>query len=285
MDTELQNKISSFPKWHYQFDLNGYKTPMVDPTHMNRHQQRKSYFFRPLVDLLGGSLSGKRVLDLGCNAGFWSLCAVEYGCDYILGIDGRQMHIDQANLVFEVNGIDKSRYDFRCGNIFDILTEEIGSFDIVLCLGLMYHISKHIDLLELISKINKDILIIDTSLSTKNGSVLEVRKDNIDDPRSSCDYELVMRPTHQALLDMVKPFGYRVLTLKPNFTDYTAAADYKDGWRRAFIAAKQTALDGLSVPIELETDYKVPGEGLSGVSGTTLARALMNRMKKRIGIK
>src|SRR5215212_7167970 len=29
------------------------------------------YFFDPLVHLLGGSLTGKRALDLGCNAGFW----------------------------------------------------------------------------------------------------------------------------------------------------------------------------------------------------------------------
>jgi ribosomal protein L11 methylase PrmA len=41
------------------------------------------------------------VLDLGCNAGFWSLAAIDAGADLVVGIDGRQMHIDQANLVFE----------------------------------------------------------------------------------------------------------------------------------------------------------------------------------------
>lgn len=252
---ELLNRISNFPRWHYQFDLNGYKTPIFDQALINRHQQRKSYFWRPVVDLLSGSLSGKRVLDLGCNAGFWSLCAVEYGCEYVLGIDGRQMHIDQANLVFELKGIDRSRYDFRCGNIFDILTENIGSFDVVLCLGLLYHISKHINLLECVSRINTDILVIDTSLSSKDGSVLEIYNDSLDEPRNSCDYQLVMWPTHRAVLDMVKQFGYHIVTLKPDFTDFTGAIDYKQGKRRAFICTKQTALDGLSVPIELEKEF------------------------------
>jgi len=56
----------------------------------------------PLSELYGGSLKGKRVLDLGCNAGFWSLDALERGADFVLGLDGRRMHIDQANFVFEV---------------------------------------------------------------------------------------------------------------------------------------------------------------------------------------
>jgi 2-polyprenyl-3-methyl-5-hydroxy-6-metoxy-1,4-benzoquinol methylase len=62
----------------------------------NSHEQRKCYFFGPLIELCGGSLKGKRVLDLGCSAGFWSLDAVESGCDFVLGIDGRQMQIDQG---------------------------------------------------------------------------------------------------------------------------------------------------------------------------------------------
>ena len=106
-------RINNFDDWNYQFELAGHKTtPHADA--INRHEQRKKYFFRPLVDLLGGSLAGKRVLDLGCNQGFWSLAAIENGCDYVLGIDGRQTHIDQAKFVFDVKGINKARYNFRC---------------------------------------------------------------------------------------------------------------------------------------------------------------------------
>lgn len=72
-DAQIIEKIDSFARWHYQFDLRGHKTPIFDAGHVNRHRQRESYFFRPMVELLGGTLSGKRVLDLGCNAGFWAL--------------------------------------------------------------------------------------------------------------------------------------------------------------------------------------------------------------------
>ena len=100
-DEEIKERIAGFPHWHYQFDLKGNLTPIFKKTHVKRHAQRKKHFFDPLVGLFGGSLEGKRLLDLGCNAGFWLLCAVPAGCDYVLGIDGRKLHVDQANFVFE----------------------------------------------------------------------------------------------------------------------------------------------------------------------------------------
>ena len=33
------------------------------------------------------------------NAGFWALHAVRAGCDFVLGIDARELHIEQARLV------------------------------------------------------------------------------------------------------------------------------------------------------------------------------------------
>jgi tRNA (mo5U34)-methyltransferase len=248
---EIRRKIASFPSWHYQFDLKGNLTPIWQEDRVNRHRQRKRYFFDPLVDLVGGSLAGKRVLDLGCNAGFWSLCAAEAGCDYVLGIDGRQSHIDQANFVFEVNEIQTDRYDFVTGNLFDVDLGQFGSFDIVLCLGLMYHISKHMVLMEKISEVNNDILVIDTTLSMLPGSVLEIRHDrNLEKPKASVDYELVMHPTWEAVHDLVHQFGYSVVTLKPEFEDYEGAFDYQDGKRRAFFCAKQTDISRVSGEVE-----------------------------------
>ena len=243
----LARKIAGFPRWHYQFDLLGHKTPIYDPDMVNRHEQRRRHVLGPVVNLFGGSLAGKRVLDLGCNAGFWSLCAIENGCDYVLGIDGREMHVEQANLVFQVKGVPRHRYDFRCANLFDIMGEDLGPFDLVLCMGLLYHTCKPMTLLEWVARVNSDVLLIDTSLSARSGLVLEFYHEPCDEPRHSCDYELVMFPTRGAVLDMVRQVGYRAVVLRPNFDDYTGADDFRSGRRRAFVCAKQTALEGLPV--------------------------------------
>jgi tRNA (mo5U34)-methyltransferase len=249
-ESEITRKIASFPRWHYEFDLGGHKTPIWDATHVNRHLQRKRYFFDPLVELLGGSLAGKRVLDVGCNAGFWSLCAIEAGADFVLGIDGRQMHVDQANFVFDVKGVDPKRYRFTTGNIFTTDLREHGSFEIVLCLGLMYHVSKPFELVERISAANTDLLLIDTTLSTAPGSAFEVRHDALDEPRNAVDYEVVLYPTRRAVLDVVRQFGYSAVILEPRFTDYAGSSVYRNRTRRAFICAKRTDLSRLKAPLE-----------------------------------
>jgi 2-polyprenyl-3-methyl-5-hydroxy-6-metoxy-1,4-benzoquinol methylase len=257
-DEEIREKIVSFPKWHYQFDLKGNLIPPRQKRLVNRHEQRKKHFFDPMVLLFGGSLAGKRVLDLGCNAGFWSLCAIESGCDYVLGIEGRQMHVDQANFVFEVEGVERDRYDFVLGDIFETDLREFGTFDVVLCLGLMYHISKHVELMEKISEVNDDVLVIDSTLSKARGSFLELGWQS---PRetnylSAVDRGLVMKPTKRAVRDLAKKFGYSVAILEPDFRDeegepaWTGGRDYRGGARRAFICAKKTDLSSLPAKVE-----------------------------------
>jgi hypothetical protein len=73
------------------------------------------------------------------------------------------------------------------------------------------------NLLEFVSKVNTDLLVIDTELSTKPGSILEVKQESIDSPRNSCDYPIIMHPSRAAVVDMVKQFGYSVVVLPPNF--------------------------------------------------------------------
>ena len=77
------------------------------------------------------------------------------------------MHVDQANLVFEAKGIDPSRYRFEVANIFEYHAE--AEYDVVLCLGLMYHISKPVELFELMTRAGADVIVIDTRVSTAPG--------------------------------------------------------------------------------------------------------------------
>jgi SAM-dependent methyltransferase len=254
-DEEIKERIACFPHWHYQFDLKGNLTPIFKKTHLKRHAQRKKHFFDPLVGLFGGSLEGKRLLDLGCNAGFWSLCAAQAGCDYVLGIDGRKMHVDQANFVFEAKEVETDRYDFFLGDLFETDLRQFGTFDVVLCLGLIYHVSKHVELMEKISEVNNDVLVIDTTLSVANGSFLELRREDTKGFRTAVDRGLVMHPTKQAVRDLVEEFGYSVSVLEPLFRNEKGELEwmgrgYRTGRRKAFVCAKKTDLSHL--PAEAE---------------------------------
>jgi tRNA (mo5U34)-methyltransferase len=275
-DEMIREKIDSFPYWHFAFDLNGNLTRKKS----YRQAWRKEYFFDPLVELLGGSLKKKRVLDLACNAGFWSWCSIEAGCDYVLGIDGRQMHTEQANFVFEVKEVEKSRYDFVAGDIFATDLTRFGNFDVVLCPGLMYHVNKPMELMEKISALNSDLLLIDTRLSDLPGSAISIRKGG-----------RKMHPTREAVRDMAQQCGYSVSVLKPDFGTPGAVEHpnaFGDYWskrgRRAFICAKKTDLGRLAVETEpIERPRPRPPKPQRPQPGkAALAKSLLRRTDRAL---
>ncbi|HET7568429.1 MAG TPA: class I SAM-dependent methyltransferase [Gaiellaceae bacterium] len=242
---ELRERVAAFEYWHYEFDLGGgVVTPIADPTKRARHAERRRYFFDPVVELLGG-LQGRRVLDLGCNAGFWSLAAIEAGAEFVLGIEGRRTLLDQAELVFDAKGVDRSRYEFRLADVFDV---DLGDarFDVVLCLGLLYHVNRPVELLRRISGWNGDVLVVDTDLSSLAGSAFELRRESTGDPRNSLADELILWPTARAVHDLVAAFGYACVELEPRFGSWEGSPDFRAGRRRAFVCAKRTPLDALA---------------------------------------
>jgi tRNA (mo5U34)-methyltransferase len=284
-DEEIRQKIASFPRWHYQFDLRGNLTPIHKEGHINRHTQRKKLFFDPVVRHFGGSLEGKRVLDLACNAGYWSLASIEAGADYVLGIEGRQMHVDQASFVFEVKEVERDRYDFVMGDIFKTDFRQFGTFDVVLYLGLMYHISKPMELMEKISEVNDDILVVDTTLSMASGSFLKIVPQDPDSYMSAVDRPIAMRPTKQAVRDLAEHFGYSVVRLEPDFRNvkgepaWKGGGDYQMGSRRAFVCAKKTDLGRLAAeaePVEC-SEPQSPRRRRRGNGGAVGAISLLRR--------
>lgn len=238
---ELEDRIAAFPRWHYRFEFDGgITTPTPDPAFANRHEQRRRYFFDPLVELCGGTLSGRRVLDLGCNAGWFSLLALEAGADFVLGVDGREMYIEQARLVFEAKGVDPARYSFQTANVFG--WEPDGVFDVALCLGLLDHVSKPVDLFELISRSGAETVVLDTEISRSRSSVFEVS--SLYDPKSVVDYPLVLIPSRQAVLELADQFGYETVALAQDISDFTGMADYRDQRRLAFLCSNSQSLGG-----------------------------------------
>jgi tRNA (mo5U34)-methyltransferase len=254
--TDISSRIRAFPYWHYRIDLAGNITPTSE-AEANRQIQRKVHFFDPLVEWLGGSLAGKRVLDLGCNAGYWSLCALEAGCDFVIGIDTQAVNLAQAQLVFDVKGIARERYLFKRASIFNINLRQFGEFDIVLCLGLLYHVNQPITLLEKTAQVSGDILLIDTEISRLPGRSFEMKYEpgDVHPTLLSSEHNLVLWPTRQAVVEITNLLGYRSVILKPKFSNYLGAQDYKSGHRRVFVCAKRTDLSDL--PAEIETPNPV----------------------------
>jgi tRNA (mo5U34)-methyltransferase len=109
---------------------------------------------------LPADLRGKTVLDIGCNAGFYSMEMKRRGADRVLGIDFDEDYLAQARFAAEVNGLE---IEFRRLSIYEIpvLREK---FDLVLFLGVLYHLRHPLLALDLLYEHSVGDLLVFQSL-------------------------------------------------------------------------------------------------------------------------
>ena len=230
----LEEKIRSYKSWFYNIELNGVYTSPNNVIQNHRHETRKKHFFDPLAR--AGFFKGKRVLDLGCCSGFWSLSAIEAGAVFVYGCDAWSMTIEQAQLVFEVKKIPENKYSFEVADVFEVINRDKfeKSFDIVLCLGLFYHIKKPITLLEGIRKVNKDALILDTTVFNSKDAVIQLRPEGKQPLLESAQDRIVFVPSVKAIHWMMREIGYSCHTIKFDFIGAKGTNDYQTGERYSF---------------------------------------------------
>ncbi len=117
-------------------------------------------FFPPLTAMCGGSFAGKRVLDLGCNCGGFSIAAARLGAREVVGVDARAIHIRQAERIRDHLGLDNVR--FRQARLETLSPDELGTFDVCLAFGVLYHLSDPIGATRTISRLVSGIIAIDS---------------------------------------------------------------------------------------------------------------------------
>jgi len=138
---EIAARAAALGDWFHNIDLNGVQTA---PNHfLNDYPNVKWRLFRHAIP---EDLSGKSVLDVGCNAGFYSLEMKRRGAARVLGIDFDDRYLDQARFAAEVRGQD---IEFRKLSVYDVAS--LGeAFDIVLFMGVLYHLRHPLLALDLI---------------------------------------------------------------------------------------------------------------------------------------
>src|ERR1700682_3957438 len=102
MTTEqIQERVSSLGEWFHNLDLGGVKTA---PNHFLGDYPAMKW--RTFEHAIPRDLGGKSVLDIGCNAGFYSMEMKRRGADRVLGIDTDKHYLRQARFAAEVKGAD-----------------------------------------------------------------------------------------------------------------------------------------------------------------------------------
>lgn len=101
-------------------------------------------------------MRGKRVLDVGCNEGFFSLKLAEMGAKEVVGIDADRLRLKKAEFVSEVLGVENIKY--LLVDIFDDDIEKYGSFDFILCMGFLHRVPYPYQAMSQLSRLSDTIL-------------------------------------------------------------------------------------------------------------------------------
>lgn len=142
MDAEIiQDRITALGPWFHNMDVGGVRTA---PGHFLGDYPAVKW--RHYADALPADMRGRTVLDIGCNAGFFSLAMKRRGADRVLGIDTDEHYLAQARFAAEVAGLD---IEYRRLSAYDV--GALGErFDIVFFLGVFYHLRHPLLALDLV---------------------------------------------------------------------------------------------------------------------------------------
>jgi tRNA (mo5U34)-methyltransferase len=157
---EILAELKRLEPWFHRIDLGGgiyTKTESV----MGEPVDHPLGPWQTIQTLLPRDLRGKTVLDVGCNAGFYSFEAKRRGAERVLGVDGQRQHVRQGLFVRNVLGLE---VEFRRLNVYELSPRSVGQFDITLALGLLYHLKHPILALENLYRVTKELLVIETAI-------------------------------------------------------------------------------------------------------------------------
>lgn len=145
---DVDRLIASVPGWHHRFEIvPGIVTPgSYDP----------EFLLEKLS--LPDDLSGRRVLDIGASDGYFSLQLRRRGAEVVV-VDYRPKELHGFGVMERLTGL---RFEYHQANVYEITRERFGTFDVVLFLGLLYHLPDLLKALAIVRSVCSDTMFIES---------------------------------------------------------------------------------------------------------------------------
>jgi SAM-dependent methyltransferase len=168
-------------------------------------------FIAPLLRELRRTVRIESALDVGCGLGDFSGFLSQFGIARVVGIDGREDNLIEA----------RKRHvgpSFQLGDAEELPVQALGSFDLVLCFGLLYHLENPMRVIRKLQALTKNVLIVESMCVPGERPKLELL-DECEAHNQSLN-RLAFYPSEPCLIKMLNRSGFRFvyefLTLPDN---------------------------------------------------------------------
>jgi len=182
-------------------------------------------------------LSNWQVLDIGCNAGFYSIELAKRGAS-VLAIDLDDHYLKQAKWVADQFGLS-DRIEFRKMQVYDLASLD-RTFDLVWFMGVFYHLRYPVLALDIVASKAHNLMVFQT-LSMPGSQEFPQQQDIPLADRSVMlqpgypvmafiekslggDYSNWWAPNHSGILALLRSCGFRVTDI-PEHETYLAVKD------------------------------------------------------------
>jgi len=147
--------IASLAPWFHNLHLpNGAQTAPEHPL-----GDFPTVKWRQIAPFIAPDLTGWRVLDIGCNAGFYSFELARRGA-LVTAIDIDAHYLAQARWAAREYGLHH-RIEFRQGSVYE-LSGAREKFDLVWFLGVLYHLRHPLLALDILREITRRRMVLQT---------------------------------------------------------------------------------------------------------------------------
>lgn len=228
----LVERIQSLSPWGYCLqvapDVLTDKQPLLERFIFRSHLIEGA--IRQGIYQTGIDASQSSLVDFACNHGYFALLANQIGIKNTKGLDLRNINIEKANFLKKQYNIDN--VEFLQQNVYDITEMS----DIVLNLGLLYHVTDPFTLVKKTYESCRHFSIIDTITHKSPVSAFIQRSLKNNSHHAEGEYNVEYHPTYHALIDLMHAVGFKNLTeVVPKDSDLRAHNPLYDRFERRCI--------------------------------------------------
>lgn len=224
---ELLEELNRPPGWMYAWPISGHeRTPLLDPELQTVHSTRAEMIEPAVRDALRQSPDATAI-DLACSEGWFAHRLLDWGAQRVVALDIRAQNIRRAELMREHFGIPADKLVLRQSDVYDLPLAADEQFDVVLLLGLIYHVEDPVGALRRAHALTRRLLVVESQLTRQVDPIVHgwgtsdsqeraagsfatrVEPDSDTNPVASSAGVLSLVPNRVALEQMATVVGFR----------------------------------------------------------------------------
>lgn len=160
MSKEIQAKIEQLKPWFHNIHLpDGSQTA---PDHFLGDFPK--FKWEEIKHSIPEDLSGWKILDIGCNAGYYTFELAQRGAE-VTGIDLDTHYLEQAKWLAKILELE-DKVNFRQMQVYDLMNEDIA-YDMIWFMGVFYHLRYPLLALDIVAQKTKEMLVFQTLALTE----------------------------------------------------------------------------------------------------------------------